>query len=1164
MSFPAWEYRQTGWNETTRHVHRDLKPSNVLVTLHDGVPVPKVIDFGIAKATQQELTEKTIHTQFHQFVGTPAYVSPEQAEMSGLDIDTRSDIYSLGVLLYELLTGTTPFDAQELIASGLEVMRRTIREKEPPRPSQRLSTLQMEVATEVARRRREAWPTLLSLVHGDLDWIVMKCMEKDRGRRYETANGLAADLRRHLSHEPVAARPPSRVYRLQKAMHRNKLAFAAGAAIGVSLLMGIAATSWMAWRATRAEASQRLLRAAAEEQRATAEANERMARDEAAKNRQAASFIQSILTGLDLAAIQGQDRTLLFEILMRALRRAETELNDQPEVQVEVVSSISHCLGREDEGHWTSRLYLARALNDLGRGAEAAPLLREAALGYKRTVHVTSLRATSAALAYCQSLVHLGRLDEAEVFAREWLRPLREVRMYHPPALELSLLLARVLTTTGQQAEAGGLLRESFDMARRTYGPRSPLTREIMQELDRWCRNEGLLEEEDDLERLLHEKPPKAPTRGPAGFLASVVTFETKLRMVGLHGVIFGAWLLLFAVQTTFIARGRVRMHRRLGIAGVLLAAMMVVTGYHTSIAMARRGYDLSGDLNAAADPLGLLVFQLGDLVSFSILVGLGVAFRKRTDIHKRLMVWINPPPCCGWQPAHLRWAMCMRVSGVILVLLWGGAVLLAQAERINHAGRLLGPAPVVTNAVLFNTPEADALVAAMLVFPVDSAWNEDISGRPVLANSDAMIAQISSDLLSTRRTLRAFKEMNFVLVPDAQPLVPIEFTHYGDESDPSPYPIPANLPIETWPSETGGLSLEDWQRDINGNGGDRHSIIVQPGTGSLWETWLTRLDDSQWQAANGARFDLLSNALRPAGWTSGDAAGLPMFPALVRYDECERGEIEHALRIVVKRTRADYLYPARHYASVPYTTDPNVPAMGQRLRLKSSFVIPASWTRQEKAVLNALKRYGALVADNGNFFSISVTPDDRWPDECFDHLTTVGITNFEVIQVTGPSEGPRSPDPPTVDAGTDRIVPPGQPAMLEGSVSAIGLPTTNRWTLYSGPGGAVFGDATRTNTTVAFDTPGVYTLMLSASDGVHAVACDAVVFTVATVISLTIARDGADAELNWTGGAPPYVVERTATLNPLDWQPVLTNAANSATIPALSSGFFRVRGQTP
>ncbi len=232
-------------------IHRDLKPSNILVTLHDDRPVPKVIDFGVAKAIDQPLTERTLFTRFHQFVGTPAYMSPEQAGLSGLDVDTRADIYSLGVLLYELLTGRTPFDARALLASGYEEILRTIREREPSRPSLRVAALSRAELTTAAQQRRLDARQLVGRLRGDLDWIVMKCLQKDRQRRYATANGLAMDLVRHLGNEPVVARPDTLGYRAMKFVRRHRTPVASAVLLLAVLVAGLLGTLAGARRAAR-------------------------------------------------------------------------------------------------------------------------------------------------------------------------------------------------------------------------------------------------------------------------------------------------------------------------------------------------------------------------------------------------------------------------------------------------------------------------------------------------------------------------------------------------------------------------------------------------------------------------------------------------------------------------------------------------------------------------------------------------------------------------------------------------------------------------------------------------------------------------------------------------------------------------------------------------
>ena len=304
-------------------VHRDLKPSNVLVTLHDGEPVPKVIDFGIAKATNQELTEKTVFTQFHQFIGTPEYMSPEQAEMSGLDIDTRSDVYSLGVLLYELLTGTTPVDADRLRQAGYEEMLRILIEEEPERPSTRLSTMG-ERASVVAGKRQANPEHLSRSLRGDLDWILLKALEKDRARRYETASAFALDVERHLDDEPVVASPPSRVYRLRKLVRRNRGLFGAAAAILAVLLLGIAGTTFGLLRARQAFKGEQAARR-------SAEVNATTARAAAERHAAIARFFEDSLVASTPWTFEAAGPASVVDLLdLSSERLSSAELEDQP------------------------------------------------------------------------------------------------------------------------------------------------------------------------------------------------------------------------------------------------------------------------------------------------------------------------------------------------------------------------------------------------------------------------------------------------------------------------------------------------------------------------------------------------------------------------------------------------------------------------------------------------------------------------------------------------------------------------------------------------------------------------------------------------------------------------------------------------------------------
>jgi len=294
-------------------IHRDLKPSNILVSPHDGVPIVKVIDFGVAKALGQQLTDKTIYTQFSQMIGTPLYMSPEQAEVNQLDVDTRSDIYSLGVLLYELLTGTTPIDRQRFQQAAFDEIRRIIRDEEPPRPSTRITSLGSTLPSASSQRGTEA-KRLAALVRGELDWIVMRCLEKDRTRRYDTAVGLAKDVQRYLDDETVEARPPSSIYRFRKMARRNKIAITTASLVGTALFLGLGVSIWQAFRASNAE------RLAAQQRDVAVEAEEVANREKSSAIAAREELRQTLYaTDLNLAGIlwQDHDRDRTIEILDR-------------------------------------------------------------------------------------------------------------------------------------------------------------------------------------------------------------------------------------------------------------------------------------------------------------------------------------------------------------------------------------------------------------------------------------------------------------------------------------------------------------------------------------------------------------------------------------------------------------------------------------------------------------------------------------------------------------------------------------------------------------------------------------------------------------------------------------------------------------------------------
>ncbi len=318
----------------------------------------------------------------------------------------------------------------------------------------------------------------------------------------------------------------------------------------------------------------------------------------------------------------------------------------------------------------------------------------------------------------------------------------------------------------------------------------------------------------------------------------------------------------------------------------------------------------------------------------------------------------------------------------------------LAAALAVAADGR--PPLPAVTRPVLFDTEEADRILEALQVFPEDNPWNADVSGWPLHPNSKNIIASIGPE-----KPLRGNTDMAFVLVPPNQKRVPVKLGEYAEESDRGPFPVPDNLPIEGWPAafrrdpNLRGLTLDDVQRNVRNEDADRHALVVDPVNRMLYEFYHARKTNAGWTADQASVFDLKSNKLRPDGWTSSDAAGLPVFPAVVRYDELKRGIVGHALRVTVRRTRRAYVAPATHFAS--RLTDENLPRMGERLRLRRDFDV-SRFSPPVRAILRGLQKHGMFVADNGIDWAISVAPDERIP-VLHEELRKVPGSAFEVVR---------------------------------------------------------------------------------------------------------------------------------------------------------------------
>jgi serine/threonine protein kinase/Tfp pilus assembly protein PilF len=447
-------------------IHRDIKPSNILVTFRDQQPIPKVIDFGVAKALTQRLTDKTLYTELGKFIGTPEYMSPEQAEKSPEDVDTRSDVYSLGVLLYELLTGSLPFESKSLRQGGVAEIQRILREEEPPRPSTRLVT-QGDDATTTAHRRHTDSRTLRLELRGDLDWIVMKAIEKDRARRYDTAVGLAMDIRRHMRHEPVLARPPSFAYRLKKFVRRNRVAVTGAGLVAATLVLGLAV------------ATVGFLQASRERNRAVGA--EEVARREAARATAVSNFLHEMLASADPAIARGRELTVR-DVLDQAADRLDESFDGQPDVR----ASLQRTVGSA---------YLALGNYDVAEAQvdKALAACREA-LGDD---HPTTLRVRSTLASVHRSR---GLLGQAEDEYRSILTAQQAVvGEDHTDTLDTMNNLAWTLNGRGKLAEAEELFRRVVELRTRVSGADHPETLRATISLENVLVQQGKLEAAEKL-----------------------------------------------------------------------------------------------------------------------------------------------------------------------------------------------------------------------------------------------------------------------------------------------------------------------------------------------------------------------------------------------------------------------------------------------------------------------------------------------------------------------------------------------------------------------------------------------------------------------------------------------------------------------------------------